>query len=186
MGALSCKDGQRFCGEKDSGAAEQLMDQVRSGSLTMKQYKLKIPFCVTDRCKHCACDRADHKAGNGAMSTLIMYKFPLPIQDIKTKAELNFPGKRLCDLDAIVVAALLPLNVSSGTISVLLSLISLSVDKGALTSLNLSSNNLEAEGGKIVAEAIKVTNNAMGVVLVQFACPSGHWLNCCCLLLSTG
>jgi hypothetical protein len=33
---------------------------------------------------------------------------------------------------------------------------------GALTSLNLSSNNLKAEGGKIVAEAIKVTNTAMG------------------------
>jgi hypothetical protein len=34
-------------------------------------------------------------------------------------------------------------------------------DNGALTSLNLSSNRLKAEGGKIVAEAIKVTDNAM-------------------------
>jgi hypothetical protein len=59
-------------------------------------------------------------------------------------------------------------------------------DMGALTSLNLSSNNLKAEGGKIVAEAIKVTNNAMGVVLVQFSCPSDHWFDCCCLLLSIG
>jgi hypothetical protein len=59
-------------------------------------------------------------------------------------------------------------------------------DNGALTSLNLSSNKLEAEGGKIVAEAIKVTNNAMAVVLAPFSCPSDHWLNCCCLLLSTG
>jgi hypothetical protein len=57
-------------------------------------------------------------------------------------------------------------------------------DMGALTSLNLSSNILKAEGGKIVAEAIKVTNNAMAVVLVP--CPSDHWLNRCCLLLSTG
>jgi hypothetical protein len=57
-------------------------------------------------------------------------------------------------------------------------------DMGALTSLNLSSNSLKAEGGKIVAEAIKVTNNAMGVVLVPFSCPSDHWLNCCCLLLT--
>jgi hypothetical protein len=54
----------------------------------------------------------------------------------------------------------------------------------ALTSLNLSSNNLEAEGGKIVAEAIKVTNCAIAVVLVPFSCPSNHWINCCCLLLS--
>jgi hypothetical protein len=58
-------------------------------------------------------------------------------------------------------------------------------DMGALTSLNLSSNNLKAEGGKVVAEAIKVTNNAMAVVFVPFPCPSDHWLNCC-LLLSTG
>jgi hypothetical protein len=60
------------------------------------------------------------------------------------------------------------------------------IDNGALTSLNLSSNNLKAEGGKIVAEAIKVTNKAMAVVLASFSCPSDHWLNCCCLLLSTG
>jgi hypothetical protein len=44
----------------------------------------------------------------------------------------------------------------------------------ALTSLNLSSNNLMAEGGKIVAEAIKVTNIVMAVVLVPFLCPSNH------------
>jgi hypothetical protein len=59
-------------------------------------------------------------------------------------------------------------------------------DMEALTSLNLSLNNLKAEGGKIVAEAIRVTNNAMAVVLAPFSCPSDHWLNCCCLLLSTG
>jgi hypothetical protein len=46
-------------------------------------------------------------------------------------------------------------------------------DNRALTSLNLSSNNLKDEGGKIVAEAIKVTDNAMAVVLAPFACPSG-------------
>jgi Leucine-rich repeat (LRR) protein len=56
----------------------------------------------------------------------------------------------------------------------------------ALTSLNLSSNYLEAEGAKIVAEAIKVTNCAIAVVLAPFPCPSDHWLNWYCLLLSTG
>jgi hypothetical protein len=39
-------------------------------------------------------------------------------------------------------------------------------DMGALTSLNLSSNNLEAEGGKIVAEAIKVND---------YLCDCGHF-----------
>jgi hypothetical protein len=69
-GALSCEDGRRFCGEKDSAAVEQLMDQVRSGSLIMKQYKEKMPLCVTNQCKHCGCDRVDHKAGKGAMTSL--------------------------------------------------------------------------------------------------------------------
>jgi hypothetical protein len=57
---------------------------------------------------------------------------------------------------------------------------------GALTSLDLSSNKLQARGAKIVAEAIKVTNCAIAVVLAPVSCPSDHWLNCCCLLLSTG
>jgi hypothetical protein len=60
------------------------------------------------------------------------------------------------------------------------------VGNGALTSLDLSSNYLKAEGGKIVAGAIKVTKCAIAVVLAPFSCPSGHWLNCCCLRLSTG
>jgi hypothetical protein len=59
-------------------------------------------------------------------------------------------------------------------------------DNGALTSLNLASNFLKAEGAKIVVEAIKVTNCAIAVILAPFACPSEPCLNCCCLLLSTG
>jgi hypothetical protein len=58
-------------------------------------------------------------------------------------------------------------------------------DMGALTSLNLSLNNLKVEGAKIVAEAIKVTNCAIVVILAPFSCPSDYWFNCCCLLLST-
>jgi hypothetical protein len=52
-----------------------------------------------------------------------------------------------------------------------------------LVSLDISSCMLGAAGSeKIVAEAIKVTTNAIAsVVLVPFS-----WLNCCCLLLSTG
>jgi hypothetical protein len=55
---------------------------------------------------------ADAIKGMGAISTAVMYKFSLPIQDIKTKAELNFSAKELTYLDAIVLAALLPLDVS--------------------------------------------------------------------------
>jgi hypothetical protein len=45
-------------------------------------------------------------------------------------------------------------------------------DNRALTSLNLSLNDLRAEGAKIVAEAIKVTNCAIAIILTPFACRS--------------
>jgi hypothetical protein len=59
---------------------------------------------------------------------------------------------------------------------------------GALTSLNLSANFLGAEGAKHIAEGIKVRKCVVAVVLApfSFSCPSDHWLDCCCLLLSTG
>ena len=48
----------------------------------------------------------------GALETVTIDQFPLPIQDIKTKAELDFSGKKLGIEDAIFIAALVPLNVS--------------------------------------------------------------------------
>jgi hypothetical protein len=57
---------------------------------------------------------------------------------------------------------------------------------GAMTSLNLASNGLGAEGAKIVAEAIKVTMCTPTIILVPFSCPSDFSINCCCFLLSTG
>jgi hypothetical protein len=59
-------------------------------------------------------------------------------------------------------------------------------DMRALTSLNLSSNNLKAKGAKIVAEAIKVTKYAIAVVLAPFPSPADHWLNCCCFTAIQG
>jgi hypothetical protein len=38
--------------------------------------------------------------------------FPLPIQDIKSEAELDFSGKGLKVEDAVVISALIPSNVS--------------------------------------------------------------------------
>jgi hypothetical protein len=59
-------------------------------------------------------------------------------------------------------------------------------DKGAMTSLNLASNRLGAEGAKIVAEAIKVTMCTPAIIMAPLSCPSDFSINCCCLLLSTG
>jgi hypothetical protein len=55
-----------------------------------------------------------------------------------------------------------------------------------MTSLNLASTNLRAEGAKIVAEAIKVAMCTPAIILLPFACPSDFSINCCCLLLSPG
>jgi hypothetical protein len=52
---------------------------------------------------------------NSTLLTIVVDKSPLLIQDIKTKAKLDSSGKELDHLDAIIVAALLPLHVS-GTI----------------------------------------------------------------------
>ena len=47
------------------------------------------------------------------MKTVTINTFALPIQDIKTKTELDFSGKGYLRVeDAIIVAALIPLNVS--------------------------------------------------------------------------
>jgi hypothetical protein len=59
-------------------------------------------------------------------------------------------------------------------------------DNWAMTSLNLASNNLRAEGAKIVAEAIKVTKCTPAILLVPFSCPSDFSINCCGLLESAG
>jgi hypothetical protein len=59
-------------------------------------------------------------------------------------------------------------------------------DMGAMTSLNISKNSIGAEGAKHIAEGIKVSKWMVAVVLASFSCPSDHWSNCCCLLLSTG
>jgi hypothetical protein len=48
----------------------------------------------------------------GVISTVIVNKFPLSIQDIKSAAELDFSGKNLEFEDAIIIAALIPSNVS--------------------------------------------------------------------------
>jgi hypothetical protein len=84
--------------------------------------------------------------------------------------DANFSNKKLGVPGAMIISAWL----SSGK------------DKGAMTSLNLASNNLCAEGAKIVAEAIKVTRCTPAIILVSFSYPSEFSINCCCLLLSAG
>ena len=47
---------------------------------------------------------------NSAMMKLKIHKCELPIQEIKTATELDLSNKGLNFMDAIVIAALLPLN----------------------------------------------------------------------------
>ena len=55
-----------------------------------------------------------------------------------------------------------------------------------MTSLNLASNLINAEGAKHIASALKVSKYILAVILVPFSCPSDFSINCCCLLLSVG
>jgi hypothetical protein len=87
------------------------------------------------------------------------------IADDATQADLS--GLGMDADDAIILASELP-------------------DKGALTSLNLSSNGLRAKGAKVIVEATKVTNCAIAIILVPFSCLSDLSFNCCCLPISTG
>jgi hypothetical protein len=67
----------------------------------------------------------------GAISTAVVNTFPLPIQDIKSKAELDFSGKELTSEAIITTAALIPSNVSHKPYpSLLLSPIPPSVTRG--------------------------------------------------------
>jgi hypothetical protein len=80
------------------------------------------------------------------------------IADDATEADLS--GLNMDADDAVVLASELP-------------------DKGAMTSLDLASNNLRAKGAKIVAEAIKVTMCTPAIILTPFSCPSVFSINCC-------
>jgi hypothetical protein len=51
-------------------------------------------------------------SNNAAMSTVLVNAFRLPIQDIKSNAELDFSGKELNIDDASIIAALIPSNVA--------------------------------------------------------------------------
>jgi hypothetical protein len=56
---------------------------------------------------------------------------------------------------------------------------------GAMTSLNLASNSINAEGAKHIAGALKVSKYILVVILLP-SCPSDHYFHCWCLLLSAG
>jgi hypothetical protein len=59
-------------------------------------------------------------------------------------------------------------------------------DMGAMTSLNLAVNGLQAEGAKHIAGALKVSKCVLAVILAPLSCWSDQCSNCWCLLLSPG
>jgi hypothetical protein len=94
-----------------------------------------------------------------AISTVIVNTFPLPIQDIKSKAELDFSGKELEVEDMIIIAALIPSNVShieyiNYFLNRVVTDIPVYCDKGGMTSLSLASNGLGVEGATSIAAVL--------------------------------
>jgi hypothetical protein len=69
------------------------------------------------------------------------------------ETELNFSSQRLGAGDAVLITNDIK-------------------DNGAMTSLNLASNYLRADGAKIIADAIKVTKCTPAIILVPFSCHS--------------
>jgi hypothetical protein len=59
-------------------------------------------------------------------------------------------------------------------------------DNGAMTSLNLADNWLQAEGAKHIAGALKVSKCVLAIILAPLSCQSDQYFNCWCLLLSPG
>jgi hypothetical protein len=53
---------------------------------------------------------------------------------------------------------------------------------GAMTSLNLASNSINAEGAKHIAGALTVSKYVLAVILVPLSCQSDHYFHCWCLL----
>jgi hypothetical protein len=90
--------------------------------------------------------------------------YPEPATFEVGMAEADFSNKNLGTGGAIIISAWL-----------------MHKDKGAMTSLNLASNQLRAEGARVVAEAIKVTKCTPAIILVPFSCPSEFSFNCCLL-----
>jgi hypothetical protein len=101
---------------KDNGALIQL--DVSSNNLTRGKWTNASVDGDRDDRRNYGTDMAGFLAladgirDSGTISTVIVNTFPLPIQDIKSKAELVFSGKELKVEDITIIAALIPSNVS--------------------------------------------------------------------------
>ena len=109
MGAISKLDASKneMFGEEDKSGIKAWAEAIKNSTF-LTDLNIASNYIDAEDAKILGPAISD----NGAISTVIVYKFPLPIQDIKTKAELDFSAKELNYLDAVVLAALLPLNVS--------------------------------------------------------------------------
>jgi hypothetical protein len=125
------------------------------------------------------------------------------IPDMRAMTSLNLASNKLCADGGKALAkglkgntVITELDISSNNLdensdyepdmSGVIALADAIPDMRALTSLDLSSNWLRAEGAKIVAEAIKVTMCTPAIIMAPFSCPSDFSINCCCWLLSAG
>jgi hypothetical protein len=66
----------------------------------------------------------------------------------------------------------------NGEMSGIIALADTIKDMGAMTSLNLASNSINAEGAKHIAGALKVSKYILAVILVPPSCPSDHCFHC--------
>ena len=99
-------------GEEQAGNLIQLLD----GSDTLQTLcgltgtETELDLSGRNLSASCAILVANEVKVNSVMMKLKIHKHELPIQEIKTATELDLSNKELNNLDAIVIAALLPLN----------------------------------------------------------------------------
>ena len=79
----------------------------------------------------------------GSLSKLKMTKYELPVQEIKTATELDLSGKGLNHLDAIVIAALIKVQIiaQNHLVAIITSTLPLQANR-SLSKLNLANNQI--------------------------------------------
>jgi hypothetical protein len=108
MMSLDISDNKIGSGWTESTDGSQALSTALKSNSNLKELNISSNHFKADDAKILA----DGLSGNKAISTVIVNTFSLPIQDIKSKVELDLSGKELKVEDIIIIAALIPSNVS--------------------------------------------------------------------------
>ena len=140
-------------------------------------------------CQHCGKTKGQHQEAKGALSSLSLKNNRLATKEagraLATALAANSVLKEL-DLSSNAWEYDAYDDVHADGAGFAQELAVGIKDNGAMTSLNLASNSINAEGAKHIAGALTVSKYVLAVILVPLSCRSDHYFHCWCLLLSAG